>query len=78
MSRSNWKPILNKKFNSEKKKIKTYSRNTIIVPKNIGDIINIYNGIRFFEINITKSMVGHKLGEFAPSRIKPTHKKKKK
>jgi small subunit ribosomal protein S19 len=37
----------------------------------------VYNGTRFFEILVNKNMLGHKFGEFAPSKIKTVHKKKK-
>lgn len=84
MSRSKWKPpFIDKKLASIKQqakkvnKIKTYSRNSIITPNLINSIIDIHNGIRFFQIVVKKDMVGHKLGEFAPTRKKPLIKKKK-
>lgn len=48
----------------------------IITKKFVDSTVQIYNGTRFFEIVITKNMVGQKFGEFSPSKIKPTHKKK--
>ncbi len=78
MSRSKWKPIYNddKLINLEKKINKIYKRNMIITKKFVDSTVQIYNGTRFFEIVITKNMVGQKFGEFSPSKIKPTHKKK--
>lgn len=79
MLNSNWKSTLknSNKINLSKKNDKIFSRNIIITSDYIDQTVLVYNGIRFFEINILKSMVGHKFGEFSPSRIKPTHKKKK-
>jgi len=79
MLNSNWKSTLknSNKINLSKKNNKIFSRNIIITSDYIDQTVLVYNGIRFFEINILKSMVGHKFGEFSPSRIKPTHKKKK-
>lgn len=81
MSRSSWKPLYNKvdlTINKKKKINKIYNRNFTILPKDIGLNIKIYNGIRFFDIEIKENMVYHKIGEFSPSRVKPIHKKKKK
>lgn len=80
MSRSNWKPILidNDLKNSTKKINKVYNRNLKITKDYINKTIQIYNGTRFFEIIVNEKMVGQSFGEFSPSRIKPTHKVKKK
>lgn len=84
MSRSKWKPpfidkelTLIKQQTKKVNKIKTYSRNSVITPNLINSIIDIHNGMRFFQITVKKDMVGHKLGEFAPTRKKPVIKKKK-
>jgi small subunit ribosomal protein S19 len=68
----NWK--LEKKvienMNSTKKVvIKTYSRSSMISPDFVGQTIAVHNGNKFFPVYITENMVGHKLGEFAPTRI---------
>jgi small subunit ribosomal protein S19 len=55
-----------------------YKRGSLITSKYIDKTIQIHNGTRFFEITVTKNMVGQKFGEFSPSRVKPIHKKKKK
>ena len=79
MSRSSWKNILefNKNIDFNKKNNKIFLRNNIITSNYIDSTVQIYNGIRFFELTISKNMVGHKFGEFSPSRAKPIHKKKK-
>lgn len=52
----------------EKKIIKTWSRRSTIVPEFIGYTFAVHNGKKFIPIYITENMVGHKLGEFAPTR----------
>ena len=58
--------LLNRKF--EKKVIKTWSRRSTIVPEMVGHTIAVHNGKKFIPVYITESMVGHKLGEFSPTR----------
>lgn len=58
---------------SNKKKIKTHLRDIVIVPKLVGYTIGIYNGKTFNDILITSDMIGHRLGEFSPTRTKVTH-----
>jgi small subunit ribosomal protein S19 len=53
----------------EKKVIKTWARRTTISPDFIGHTLAVHNGNKFIPIYITENMVGHKLGEFAPTRI---------
>lgn len=53
----------------QKKMIKTWSRSSTIVPEFVGHTIAIHNGKQFIPVLITENMVGHKLGEFAPTRI---------
>jgi ribosomal protein S19 len=55
-----------------------YSRSTVIRQKMVGLKIQVYNGIRFFLTELNSEMVGHCVGEFAPTRKKPIPKKKKK
>jgi small subunit ribosomal protein S19 len=52
-----------------KKPLKTWSRDCTVVPDFIGHTFEIHNGIKFFKLFVTEDMVGHKLGEFAPTRI---------
>ena len=53
---------------NEKKVIKTWSRRSTIVPDMIGHTIAVHNGKKFIPVYITEQMVGHKLGEFSPTR----------
>ena len=78
MSRSVWKgpfvdPSLLKKVEKLKSQgkpapIKTWSRKSTIIPEFIGISFLIYNGKKFIPIKISEEMVGHKLGEFSPTR----------
>ena len=52
----------------EKKTIKTWSRRSVIIPEAIGLTIAVHNGRKFVPVFVTENMVGHKLGEFAPTR----------
>lgn len=52
----------------QKKVIKTWARRSIISPDFVGHTIAIHNGNKFIPVYISENMVGHKLGEFAPSR----------
>jgi len=54
---------------NQKKMIKTWSRDSTISPESVGHTIAIHNGKQFIPVLITEYMVGHKLGEFAPTRI---------
>lgn len=54
--------------NNDKKVIKTWSRASMIVPEMIGHTIAVHNGQKHVPIYITEQMVGHRLGEFAPTR----------
>jgi small subunit ribosomal protein S19 len=53
----------------DKKVIKTWSRRSTIPPEFVGHTFAIHNGNKFIPVYITENMVGHKLGEFAPTRI---------
>ena len=53
---------------NEKKVIKTWSRSSTIFPEMVGHTIAVYEGRRHIPVYITEEMVGHKLGEFAPTR----------
>ena len=52
-----------------KRAIRTWSRRSMITPDFVGHTFAIHNGKQFFPVYITENMVGHKLGEFAPTRI---------
>jgi len=49
--------------------IKTYSRSSTIIPDMVGFTISVYNGKTWIPVYVTENLVGHKLGEFAPTRI---------
>ncbi|OGV61604.1 MAG: 30S ribosomal protein S19 [Lentisphaerae bacterium RIFOXYC12_FULL_60_16] len=57
----------------EKRPIKTWSRRSMIVPDFVGHTMAIHNGKQHISIFITENMVGHRLGEFAPTRIFRKH-----
>ncbi len=52
----------------EKKVIKTWSRRSTVVPEMVGHTLAVHNGRKFIPVYVTENMVGHKLGEFAPTR----------
>ncbi|MEG3639790.1 30S ribosomal protein S19 [Magnetococcus sp. PR-3] len=54
--------------NSRKELIKTWSRRSTIIPEFVGYTFGVHNGRKFIPVLITENMVGHKLGEFAPTR----------
>jgi small subunit ribosomal protein S19 len=60
--------ILKQKETGDRKVIKTYSRDSTIYPEFVGHTIAVHNGKTFVPVYITQDMVGHKLGEFAPTR----------
>ena len=78
MARSVWKgpfveeslikKVEKQKIESNKKPIKTWSRKSTIIPYFIGLSFLIYNGKKFIPLTISEDMVGHKFGEFAPTR----------
>ena len=67
------------KLNETKKKavIKTWSRRSTIIPEFVGHTIAVHNGNKFIPVYISENMVGHKLGEFAPTRNFKGHSSKK-
>jgi len=64
-----------KKLEKGKKFIRTHKRDIVIVPQLIGIKLQIYNGNKFIPLEITGDMLGHKFGEFAPTRAKIKHTK---
>jgi small subunit ribosomal protein S19 len=82
--RSLWKGpfICNKIISDLKNKnslntVKTTSRSTTVLPFLIGKTVKLHNGKFYISINITEEMIGHKLGEFVPTRLRHVYKKKK-
>ena len=67
------KKVLRQKQTGGKDPIKTWARASVISPELVGHTIAIHNGKNFINIFIMEGMVGHKLGEFAPTRIFRSH-----
>ncbi len=63
------KRVLDAQESGKKVAIKTWSRASMISPDFVGQTIAVHNGNKFIPVYVTENMVGHKLGEFAPTRI---------
>lgn len=63
------KKIEKMKSAGEKEPIKTWARNSQIAPEFVGYTFQVHNGKNFIDVFITEAMVGHRLGEFSPTRI---------
>lgn len=63
------KKVLDLVDNKKKVVVKTWSRSSTITPDFVGQTIAVHNGNKFIPVYVTENMVGHKLGEFAPTRI---------
>jgi small subunit ribosomal protein S19 len=61
--------ILDASRSGEKRMIRTYSRTSTIIPEMVGLTISVYNGKTWIPVYVTENLVGHKLGEFAPTRV---------
>lgn len=61
------------KESNKKTVIKTWSRSSMIIPDMVGETIAVHNGKTFVPVFVTENMVGHKLGEFAPTRTYKGH-----
>ncbi|MGB9622026.1 MAG: 30S ribosomal protein S19 [Brevinematia bacterium] len=72
-----YKKVLEMLERKTKTPIKTWSRRSIIIPEMVGLTISVYNGKTFVPVYVTDQMVGHKLGEFVPTRIFRSHGGKK-
>jgi len=57
----------------KKKVIRTWARNSLITPEFVGHTLAVHNGNRFIPVFISENMVGHRLGEFAPTRLFRVH-----
>ena len=83
MSRSIWKgPFVDNTLikkaekvseSGRKEVIKTWSRRSTIIPQFVGLTFGVYNGHKFIPVSVKENMVGHKLGEFPPTRIFKGH-----
>jgi small subunit ribosomal protein S19 len=63
------KRVMEMNQGTKKQVIKTWSRRSMISPDFVGHTIAVHNGNKFIPVYVTENMVGHKLGEFAPTRI---------
>lgn len=68
-----YKKIIDAKDANQKKPIKTWSRRSTIFPEMVGLTVNVYNGKKFIPVYVTENLVGHKLGEFSPTRTFKGH-----
>ena len=57
----------------DKKVLKTWSRRSTVIPEMVGHTLAVHNGKKFIPVYVTENMVGHKLGEFAPTRTFKGH-----
>lgn len=67
------KKVVELNSKNEKKVVRTWSRRSTIIPEFIGHTIAVHNGKKFIPVYVTENMVGHKLGEFAPTRTFKGH-----
>jgi small subunit ribosomal protein S19 len=64
-----YKRITDASKDSSKRVIKTYARASTIIPEMVGLTVSVYNGKMFVPVYISEDLVGHKLGEFSPTRL---------
>jgi len=69
IEKSLYKKVIEMNKASDRKMIKSYSRCSTIIPEMVGNTISVYNGKTFIPVYITENLVGHKLGEFSPTRV---------
>lgn len=67
------KKLIKAKQSKKKSVIKTWSRSSMIIPDMVGETIAVHNGKTFIPVFVTENMVGHKLGEFSPTRTYRGH-----
>lgn len=66
--------VINRMNDAREKKVhKTWSRRSTIIPEMVGHTIAVHNGKKFIPVYVTENMVGHKLGEFSPTRTFKGH-----
>lgn len=71
------KKVVEMNAKSLKAIIKTWSRRSMIIPEMIGHTFDVYNGKKFISVFVSENMVGHRLGEFSPTRVFKGHPIKK-
>ncbi len=72
-----WKRIRQQKDSGQRDPLKTWRRSCTIIPDFVGHTFAVHNGKAFIRVFVTEDMVGHKLGEFAPTRMFRGHQGKK-
>ena len=73
IERKLYKKIVEMAKAGDKKMVKTYSRSSTIIPEMVGFTVSVYNGKNWVPVYITENLVGHKLGEFSPTRFYRGH-----
>ena len=68
-----YKRVVEMSKSGDKRMIKTYSRCSTVIPEMVGLTISVYNGKTWVPVYVTENLVGHKLGEFAPTRVFRSH-----
>ncbi len=68
-----YKRVVEMSKSGDKRMIQTYSRCSTVIPEMVGLTISVYNGKSWVPVYVTENLVGHKLGEFAPTRIFRSH-----
>ncbi len=69
IAKSLYKKVVDMVKVNDRKMIKTYSRTSTIIPEMVGITVSVYNGKTWIPVYISEDLVGHKLGEFSPTRI---------
>ncbi len=69
IEKSLYKKVIEMNKVGDRKMFKTYSRCSTIIPEMVGSTISVHNGKTWIPVYITENLVGHKLGEFSPTRI---------
>jgi ribosomal protein S19, bacterial/organelle len=69
IEKSLYKKIVEMSKAGDRKMVKTFSRTSTIIPEMVGQTISVYNGKTWVPVYVTENLVGHKLGEFAPTRV---------
>lgn len=69
IDKSLYSKVVKMNRSGQKQMVKTYSRTSTVIPEMVGMTISVYNGKTWVPVYITENLVGHKLGEFSPTRI---------
>jgi small subunit ribosomal protein S19 len=69
IEKSLYKKVVEMSKAGDRKMVKTFSRTSTVIPEMVGMTISVYNGKTWVPVYVTENLVGHKLGEFAPTRV---------